>query len=296
MYIVVGLIVVMASVFGSYVLGGGSLGPLYQPTELLAIGGAALGAFIAANNKKAMIATAKAIKNLKLTTTYNKAYYNDVMVLLFTLLSKSRRDGMMSIEKDIENPKDSPIFSKYPKILKDVVLMDFLTDYFRLIVSGNMDAHELDELMEREIENLEHEAALPSDTLHKVADALPAFGIVAAVMGVVKALTYADASPQEIGEMIAHALVGTFLGILMAYGIFAPLSGRVTRQVDEQMKLLQFARTIIVNSMNGYQPQVAVEFGRKVLHRSERPSALELEDVLKESRKNAPAAEKGAKR
>lgn len=297
MYIVVGLFVVMASVFGSYVLGGGSLGPLYQPLELVAIGGAALGSFIAANNRKAIVGTFKAISKLKLSTSYNEKTYIDLMVLMYTILTKSRKEGLMAIEKDIDDPANSPIFSQYPKILKDTLVMTFISDYFKLLLTGNMDAHEIDEIMERNVETYEHEANLPSDTLSKVADALPAFGIVAAVMGVVKALTYADASPQEIGEMIAHALVGTFLGILLAYGVFAPLASRVSRQVSEQIKMLNFLRTIIVNSLNGYQPNVAVEFGRLVLDVVERPTATELEAILRESKKGGAAnADAGSKR
>lgn len=291
MFIIIGLIIVFASVFGSYTLGGGALGPLYQPLELLAIGGATVGAFIAGNNGKAMKATFASIGNLKISTTYSKQTYADVMVVLFSILTKSRREGMMAIESDIENPAESPLFIDYPNLLKDKATMEFITDYMRLMVLGNMDAHEMDELMEREIEGLEHESALPESTLQAAADGLPAFGIVAAVMGVVKALTYADASPAEIGEMIAHALVGTFLGILLAYGLAAPLATRVRRQVDEQVKMLSFIRVILVNSLNGYQPQVAVEFGRKILHKVERPTAIELEEVLRESKRSAKGKE-----
>ncbi|MCL7461883.1 flagellar motor stator protein MotA [Pseudomonas sp. NW5] len=284
MLIAIGFVVLILSVFGGFVLSGGSLGPLYQPTEFLMIGGAAIGTFIAANNGKVMKATLKVTPRLKYTLKYNKALYMDLMALLYTVLSKARREGMLSIEKDVENPAESPLFKDYPRLLADSMILNFLTDYLRLMISGNMNAHELDELMLHEIEEFEHESHLPSDALTKVSDALPAFGIVAAVMGVVKALTAADASPDVMGQMIAHALVGTFVGILLAYGFITPLANRIDRQVAEAMKVLQCMRVTLLASLNGYAPQLAVEFGRKALHSAERPGAAELEEHVRNSK------------
>ncbi|ACO78619.1 flagellar motor protein [Azotobacter vinelandii CA] len=281
MLIALGLIVVMLSVFGGYALSGGSLGPLYQPLELLIIGGAALGAFIAANNGKIIKATLGAFSRLRRTNSYDKALYLELMSLLYNLLSKARREGMLAIEKEIENPAESALFGECPKVVQDPMIVTFLTDYLRLMISGNMAAHELDELMVHEIEEFEHEAHLPVDALTKVSDALPAFGIVAAVMGVVKALSMADAGPDEMGLMIAHALVGTFLGILLAYGVVAPAASRIDRQVGEAVKMLQCMRVTLLASLNGYAPQLAVEFGRKALHSAERPSAGELEEHVR---------------
>lgn len=285
MFIAIGFVVVLCSVFGGYVLSGGSLGPLWQPTELLIIGGAGVGAFIAANSSKAMRGTFKAASRLKLSTKYNKELYLELMVLLYTLLTKSKREGMKKVEQDIERPLESPVFQKHPKIMADPMLMEFICDHMRMMVIGNINPHELDELMLHEIEELEHELSLGADALNKVADAMPAFGIVAAVMGVVKALTLADASPQEMGEMIAHALVGTFLGILLAYGFFNPLATKIERQVAESVKILQLIRITLLASLHGEQPGVALEFGRKALHKVERPTALELEEILRESKK-----------
>lgn len=284
MLIAIGFIVLILSVFGGFVLSGGSLGPLYQPTELLMIGGGAIGVFIAANNGKVLRATLRIVPKLKPTLKYDKALYMDLMALLYTLLSKARREGMLSIEKDIDNPADSAMFSDYPRLARDPMIMSFLTDYLRLMISGNMNAHEIDELMLHEIEEFEHEAHLPSNALTRVSDALPAFGIVAAVMGVVKALSAADASPDEMGKMIAHALVGTFLGILLAYGFVSPLASRIEGQVAEAVKVLQCMRVTLLASLNGYAPQLAVEFGRKALHTAERPSAGELEEHVRNSK------------
>lgn len=291
MLILIGFVVVLLSVFGGYVISGGHLGPLYQPAELLIIGGAALGAFLASNHGKAIKSTFKAASTLKRSLKYDKSMYMEVLALQYKLLAKARRDGMLAIERDIETPAESALFSEHPRLLEDPMILHFLTDYLRLMVSGNMSAHEIDELMLHEIESFEHEAQLPADALTKVSDGLPAFGIVAAVMGVVKTLAAAaGAPPSEMGEMIAHALVGTFLGILLAYGFVAPLASRITRQVAEAVKMLQCMRVTLLASINGYAPQIAVEFGRKALDTVERPSAAELEEHV---RNNKPAATAG---
>lgn len=281
MLIALGLISVLLSVFGGYVLSGGSLGPLYQPTEMLMIGGAAVGAFLAANNGKAIRATLGTVGRLRRSNRYDKALYLDVMALLYHLLGKARRESMMAIERDIEEPGQSPLFAQYPQLLEDPMILTFVTDYLRLILSGQMQAHELDELMQHEIEEFEHEAHIPADALNKVADGLPAFGIVAAVMGVVKALSAVNVGPDLMGQMIAHALVGTFLGIYLAYGVVAPLASRIDRQVAEAVKMLHCIRVTLVASLQGMAPMLAVEFGRKALHISERPSAFELESHVR---------------
>ncbi|XKH60322.1 flagellar motor stator protein MotA [Halomonas sediminis] len=285
MLIPLGYLIVILSVFGGFVLAGGSLGPLVQPTELLMIGGAGVGAFIAANNGKAIKATFRIFPKLRRTKNYNKALYMELMALQFKLLSKIRREGMLGVERDIENPQESPLFQEHPKVLEDPMIMDFLTDYLRLMVSGGMEPMELDELMLHEIEAFEQEAHIPADAIAKVGDAMPAFGIVAAVMGVVKALSMADAGPDEMGQMIAHALVGTFLGILLGYGFISPLASRVERQVKEAEKMLQCIRVTLLASLHGYAPQLAVEFGRKALHTQERPSFTELEDYVRDAKK-----------
>ncbi|QTP59472.1 flagellar motor stator protein MotA [Billgrantia antri] len=289
MLILLGYLVVVLCVFGGFVLAGGFLGPLYQPTELLMIGGAGVGAFIAANNGKAIKASFKILPKLRRTKKYNKQMYMELLAVQFKLLTKVRREGMLGIERDIDSPQESALFQEHPKVLADPMIMNFLTDYLRLMVAGGMDPMEIDELMLHEIETFEQEAHIPADAIAKVGDAMPAFGIVAAVMGVVKALTYADAGPEQMGEMIAHALVGTFLGILLGYGFINPVASSIERQVKEAEKMLQCIRITLLASLHGYAPQLAVEFGRKALHTAERPGFTELEEYVRNAKSGAAA-------
>ncbi len=289
MLIPLGFLIVAISVFGGFSLSGGNLGPLYQPTEILMIVGSAVGAFVAANNGKAIKATFRSASRLKRTKRYDKSMYMELMALQYKLLTKMRREGVLGVEKDIENPQDSVLFSEHPRIAGDPLIMGFITDYLRLMVSGSVDPLELDELMTHEIEAYEHEAHIPADALLKVGDALPAFGIVAAVLGVVKALASADSGADQMGMMIAHALVGTFLGILLAYGFVNPLASRIDRQVAEGVKMLQCVRVTLLANLNGYAPQLAVEFGRKALHSAERPSFDELEEHVRSARSGGVA-------
>jgi chemotaxis protein MotA len=277
-------------VFGGFVLAGGSLGPIFQPLELLMIGGAGVGAFIAANNGKAIRATFKVFSKLRRANRYDKTFYMELMGLQYKILAKIRREGMLGIERDIDSPQESALFNEYPRLLADPMVMNFLTDYLRIMVSGSMEPMELDELMLHEIEAFEAEVHIPADAIAKVGDAMPAFGIVAAVLGVVKALTYADAGPDEMGEMIAHALVGTFLGILLGYGFINPVASRIERQAKEAEKVLQCMRVTLLASLHGYAPQMAVEFGRKALHTAERPSFRELEDHVRTAKSESAGA------
>ena len=289
MLILLGYLIVLLCVFGGFVLSGGFLGPLYQPMEMLMIGGAGVGAFVAANNGKAIKATFKIFPKLRRTKKYQKALFMELLALLYKLLSKVRREGMLGIERDIDNPQESALFQEHPKVLADSMIMNFLTDYLRLMVAGGMDPMEIDELMLHEIETFEQEAHIPADAIAKVGDAMPAFGIVAAVMGVVKALTFADAGPEQMGQMIAHALVGTFLGILLGYGFINPLASTIERQAKEAEKMLQCMRITLLASLHGYAPQLAVEFGRKALHSSERPGFTELEEYVRNARSGVKA-------
>lgn len=287
MLVILGYIVVLGAVFGGYMLVGGHLGALYQPAEFLIIGGAGVGAFIVGNNGKAIKATMKAMPKLMRRSKYNKVLYMDLMALLYRLLAKSRQQGMLSLERDIESPSESEIFSNYPRILADKILVEFITDYLRLIVSGNMNAFEIEALMDEEIETHEQECEVPAGSLAMVGDSLPAFGIVAAVMGVVHALASADRPAAELGALIAHAMVGTFLGILLAYGFISPLATLLRQQSAETTKMMQCIKVTLLSSLNGYAPQIAVEFGRKTLYTTERPSFIELEEHVR--RVKAPA-------
>lgn len=281
MLVIIGYIVVLGAVLGGYMMVGGELGALYQPSELVIIGGAAIGAFFVGNNGKSIKATLRALPKLMRGSKYNKALYMDLMGLLYRLLAKSRQQGMLSLERDIDSPPESEIFSNYPRILADKVLMEYLTDYLRLMVSGNMNAHEIEALMDEEIETFEHESEVPAGSLSMIGDSLPAFGIVAAVMGVVHALASADRPAAELGELIAHAMVGTFLGILLAYGFISPLAAVLRQKCAENVKMMQCIKVTLLSSINGYAPQIAVEFGRKTLYTSERPSFMELEEHVR---------------
>ncbi|AFA40896.1 proton conductor component of flagella motor [Wigglesworthia glossinidia endosymbiont of Glossina morsitans morsitans (Yale colony)] len=286
MLIIIGYCVVFVSVFGGFLLAEGQIGALFQPVELLIILGAGLGAFIVGNNGKSIFATIKAFPKLFHSSRYNKDMYMDVMSLIYRLLSKSRQSGLISLEKDIDNPETSKIFSNYPLMLKDKLIIDFLVDYLRLMISGNLNAYEIEALMNEEIETCEQEHEVPITSLLQVGDALPAFGIVAAVMGVVNALAAADRPAAELGELIAHAMVGTFLGILLAYGCVMPLGALLKQKSDEHIKMLQCIKITLLSSINGYAPQIAIEFGRKILYSSERPSFTELEEHLRQVKKS----------
>ncbi|MDI1238088.1 MAG: flagellar motor stator protein MotA [Polaromonas sp.] len=283
MLVIVGYMVVLGSVFGGYALMGGHFGVLFQPLEVLIIGGAAVGAFIAGNDGKTIRATMKQLpKLLGNSKKHDKALYMELLALLYVLLSKGRKEGMMALESDIDDPQNSPIFAPYQVILKDERVLEFMTDYLRLIVSGNTDAHEIGELMEHELETYKHEAEVPAHSLMRVGDALPALGIVAAVLGVVHALASADLPPAEMGQLIAHAMVGTFLGILMAYGFVSPLATLIEHKVVESLKVYQCIKVTLMASLNGYAPQLAVEFGRKILCSTERPSFTELDEHVRD--------------
>ncbi len=290
MLVILGYLVVLGAVFGGYIIVGGHLGALYQPAEFLIIGGAGIGAFIVGNNGKAIKATMKAMPKLMRRSKYNKVLYMDLMALLYRLLAKSRQQGMLSLERDIESPLESEIFSNYPRILADKLLVEFITDYLRLIVSGNMNAFEIEALMDEEIETHEQECEVPAGSLMMVGDSLPAFGIVAAVMGVVHALASADRPAAELGALIAHAMVGTFLGILLAYGFISPLATLLRQQSAETTKMMQCIKVTLLSSLNGYAPQIAVEFGRKTLYTTERPSFIELEEHVRRVKAPAPQA------
>ncbi len=284
MLVIFGYLVVVASVFGGFALAGGHLAALLQPIELLMIGGAAIGAFLVGNNGKAIKATLRALPSLLRGSKYTKTLYMELMALLFEILSKVRKEGLMSIEGDIEAPEESAIFSKYPGVLANHHIIEFMTDYLRLMVSGNMDAFQIENLMDNEIETHHQEGEVPIHCIAKVADAMPAFGIVAAVMGVVHTMASVGLPPAELGLLIAHALVGTFLGILLAYGFVGPLATLLEQKLHESTKILQCVKVTLLASLNGYAPALAVEFGRKVLFSTERPSFLELEAHIKASK------------
>jgi chemotaxis protein MotA len=282
--VIVGYIIVCACVFGGFAMAGGHLASLWQPIELLMIGGAAFGAFFVGNNGKAIKATLKAFPSIFKGSKYSKDMYMELMALQFDVLSKVRKEGLMSIEGDIEAPDASPLFSKYPAVVADHHIIEFMTDYLRLMVSGNMDAMQIENLMDNEIETHHHEGAIPAHVIAKIGDGLPAFGIVAAVMGVVHTMESVGLPPAELGILIAKALVGTFLGILLAYAFVSPLATVLEQKLEESTKMFQCVKVTLLASLNGYAPALAVEFGRKVLYSTERPTFAELEEHIKKKK------------
>ena len=284
MLVIVGYVIIIISVFGGFAIAGGHLASLWQPVELLMIGGAAVGAFIVGNSNKALKATMKALPTVFKGSKYNKAMYMDLMTLLYEILGKIRKEGLMSIEGDVDDPNNSPIFTKYPVILADHHITEFITDYLRLMVGGNLNSLEIENLMDSELETHHQEGEVPIHTIAKLGDGLPAFGIVAAVMGVVHTMESVHLPPAELGILIAAALVGTFLGILLAYGFVGPLAGKLEHNLHESSKMYECIKITLLANLNGYTPVLAVEFGRKVLFTTERPSFMELEEHVKQSK------------
>ena len=284
MLVIIGYILVCACVFGGFALAGGHLASLWQPIELLMIGGAAFGAIFVGNNGKSIKATLKAMPTIFKGSKFTKEMYMQLMALQFDVLSKVRKEGLMSIEGDIEAPESSPLFANYPLVLADHHIIEFMTDYLRLMVSGNMDAMQIENLMDNEIETHHHEGAVPAHVIAKIGDGLPAFGIVAAVMGVVHTMESVGLPPAELGILIAKALVGTFLGILLAYAFVSPLASVLEQKLEESTKMFQCVKVTLLASLNGYAPALAVEFGRKVLYSTERPTFAELEEHIKKKK------------
>jgi len=280
---IIGIIVVIASVLGGFVLSGGKIGALIHPFEVMIIGGAALGGFLQANPGSTTMVVLK--KSLSMfSSRFTHKFYLEVLGMLYEILNKSRREGMMAIEADIEDPAASPIFSKYPSVLKDQRMTAFTADYLRIMASGNMAPHELEGLFDTELSSVKEDLEHPAHAVAKVADGLPAMGIVAAVLGIVITMSIlADASNAEIGEKVATALVGTFLGILASYGFFGPLAGALEHDAKEELNVYESIKATLVASASGMPPTLAVEFGRKVLFPAHRPSFAELEQTMRGS-------------
>ena len=283
MFVIIGWVVAMGCIFGAYIVHGGNMGVILKalPTEMLAILGGAIGAFVVNNQPKVLKATIGGMAGAFKGSKYTKARYMELLALLYDILQKARKEGLMSIEKDVEEPHSSALFQKYATVGNDHHVVEFVTDYLRMMVSGNLNAHEIESLMDSEIETHHHEAHAPAAAVARLAGALPAFGIVAAVLGVVNTMGSVGQPPAVLGGMIGSALVGTFLGILLAYAVAEPLAGLMEQKVDEGSKELQCIKTTLLASMQGYAPQVAIEFGRKVLYSTERPTFSELEGHVK---------------
>jgi chemotaxis protein MotA len=283
MIVIVGYAFSMICIFGVYVFHGGNIGVILRalPFELVTILGSALGAFAVNNQPKVLRATLKLLPQAVKGSKYTKERYLELLALLYDILQKARKEGLMAIEKDVEDPHNSPQFKKYPNVGSDHHVVEFMTDYLRMMVSGNLNAHEIESLMDSEIDTHHAEAHGPIAAIARLAGGLPAFGIIAAVLGVVNTMGSVGQPPAVLGGMIASALVGTFLGILLAYAVVEPLGGLLEQKVEDSAKELECIKITLLASMQGYNPATAIEFGRKVLFSTERPTFIELESYVR---------------
>lgn len=283
MFVIIGWLVCLGCVFGVFIIHGGNISVILHalPWEMLTIGGATVGAFLANNQMKVVKKTMAGLGACFKGSKYTKARYMELLALLFDILQKARKEGLMAIEKDVEEPEQSEIFKKYATVGSDHHVVEFITDYLRMMVSGNLNAHEIESLMDSEIETHHHEEHAAVAAIQRIAGGLPAFGIVAAVLGVVNTMGSVGQPPAVLGGMIGSALVGTFLGILLAYAFAEPLAGLLEQKVEEGSKEFQCIKTTLLASMQGYNPSTAIEFGRKVLYSTDRPTFSELEAHVK---------------
>ena len=282
MLLIVGSVVVLGCVLVGFLMGGGHLLLLWHPTEALIICGSAFGAFLISNPMKVVKSVASGVLALPKGPRYKREDYVTLLKLLHDVLQKIRKAGLLGIEADVERPGESVLFKKYPSILADHHLMEFITDCLRLMAGGNMNPHELESLLEYELETHHREAHEPAHAVQKVADALPGFGIVAAVLGIVNTMaSIAGADTATIGANVAEALVGTFLGILISYGFVGPISSAMESRATEEGKAFEIVKMALVANVRGYPPTVAIEFARKLLFSDVRPSFGDLESHLK---------------
>jgi chemotaxis protein MotA len=277
-----GSVIVVVSVVVGFLMAGGNLLLLWHPSEIVVIIGAAIGAFVTSNSLKVIKAAFGDAIGLIKPPRYNRETYVELLKLIFDLLVKSRKEGLLAIENDISEPAKSPLFSKYPRILDDHHMTEFVVDCLRLMVGGNLDPNELETLLDYELETHHKEAHEPAHAVQQVADALPGFGIVAAVLGIVNTMAaVANSSAAELGEKVGAALVGTFLGILVAYGFVGPISAAMKARAEEEGKAFEVVKMALVASVRGYPPPVAIEFARKLLYSDVRPTFSDLEGSLK---------------
>jgi len=280
MNFIIGSIIAFASILGGYAAMGGHLDVIWQPWEFVIIGGSAFGIFVVANPMYTIKDTGSAVVQAILGKGPKSKDYLDVMGLLYTLLRELKSKGRNAVESHVENPAESAIFGNYPSIQKDKQMTSFICDYIRLIMVGSAKTHEIDALMDEELETITKDKLKPYHAITAVADALPALGIVAAVLGVIKAMGALDQSPELLGGLIGAALVGTFAGIFISYGILSPIATNIKSAREKQCRPYIIAKQTLLAYMNGSMPQVAAEFGRKTIPHNERPSIDELDQQI----------------
>jgi chemotaxis protein MotA len=281
MFVIIGIVVVFGAVIGGYLMEHGNLKVLVQPAELVVLGGAALGTLLIANPLHVLKAVFGGIMGTLSGSKYDKAKYLETLKMMFELLSRARKEGLMALESDSDAPDKSPVFSKYPKFLKDHHALHFVCDTIRMASGGGVEAFDVDQMMEMDMDTHHHESGIVVAALSTVADALPGLGIVAAVLGVIITMGALGGPPEEIGHKVAAALVGTFLGILLCYGLIGPVAGNMTKATDAEHSYYQALRAVIVAFMKGSPPSLAVEYGRRSIPGDVRPSFQETEKYIK---------------
>ena len=282
MIVIVGCIVVIGAVLGGFSMAGGHVHALIHPSEIVTIGGASLGALIVMSPKKVLVDLMKGILQTVKGTPFNRAMYADLFRLMYDLLRTARREGLLGLEVHVSHPHDSTIFNKYPRIAKNHHVTDFICSGLTPLVEGTARKEQLPALFEADLKVLEEEHHLPTSALAKTADGLPGFGIVAAVLGIVITMAHIDGPVEEIGHKVGAALVGTFLGILLSYGFFGPLAGRMELMGVSEMGFFRTIATIIIGFANELPPKVAIDQARRGVGTEMRPTREELEEIFKE--------------
>lgn len=282
MFQLIGVAVVFLMVFGGFMLAGGSFEIILKalPFEFMMIGGAAAGAFLIGNSGKTIFKTLGDFSKLVSGPKWKTSDYQDLLALLFRLTKTMKTKGVIALEAHIEKPEESEIFKKYPRIMKDHFAVAFICDTLRMMTMNLEDPHQVEDAMEQQLEKHHHEATGPANALQNMADALPALGIVAAVLGIIKTMGAIDAPPAELGAKIGSALVGTFLGVFLAYGLVGPFAVRLKNVYEEEAIFYKIIQDVLVAHLHGNAAQISVEIGRGSIPSAMQPSFLELEEAL----------------
>ena len=282
MFQIIGIVLLFALVFGSYIMTGGNMGVILHatPHEMMAIGGAGLAAFLIANSVTVIKGVGGGMGKVFAGPKWKAADYRDLLSLLFLLTKTMKSKGVIALESHIENPHESSIFTRFPRIMKDHFAVDFICDTLRMMTMNLEDPHQVENAMETQLEKHHHEALAPSHAMTNLADALPALGIVAAVLGVIKTMGAITEPPEVLGEMIGSALVGTFLGVFLAYGLVGPIATRMKEVVEEEGSFYKIIQAVLVAHLHGNAAQISVEIGRGHVPSGAQPSFLELEEAL----------------
>jgi len=288
MFAIIGIVVVFGAVVAGFLMEKGNLLVLIQPSEMITIGGAAIGTLLIANPIHIIKAMIAGVLGVLGGSKFGKPRYLESLKMMYELFNKVRKDGLIKVEDDVEKPGESEIFKKYPLFLKDHHVKDFVCDTLRMAITGGVEPFDMDQMMELDMEVAHHETLQPIQALSTVADALPGLGIVAAVLGVVITMGALGGPPEEIGKKVAAALVGTFLGILMCYGVVGPVAASMTKGADEENSYLHVLRVIILSFLKGAAPILAIETGRRAIPEHVRPGFNEMEKACKNGA--APAA------